>query len=141
MIWFNFSCDCIISLTYKQADTALLNGSCNNHICRLVQYTTTGGQCYQVLTKAFIGDGYWVEEGIFWLKHVGYCIIALILVKFFVLSSDVCSGSNALSFLWWWIHSVPYQSRWWGVSNSINMTPDELPLKQLTMHLEMCTNV
>lgn len=56
-----FSCDCIISLTYKQADTALLNGSCNNPICRLVQYTTTGGQCYQVLMKAFIF--HWMGRG------------------------------------------------------------------------------
>ncbi|XP_057783883.1 uncharacterized protein LOC131001508 isoform X2 [Salvia miltiorrhiza] len=29
------------------------------------------------------------------------------------ISSDVCSGANALSFLWWWNHSVPYESRSW----------------------------
>ncbi|KAL0367913.1 UNVERIFIED_CONTAM: Vacuolar protein sorting-associated protein 55 [Sesamum calycinum] len=45
-------------------------------------------------------------------SNCGLCNIQQLVAD--AISSNVCSGADALSVFWRWVHSVLNQSRWWG---------------------------
>lgn len=76
--------------------------------CRLVLYTATGGQCYQV------ADG---TQNLA-LIHICFCKIlrGWCRIKWFFCSTHVCFGPYAVHVLWWRIHWVFTQPWRWRVS-------------------------